>query len=90
MTHLLRPTTVLFPPEVSEAYFWHCNSDAALSVITQIRPYLVIKTVQADLAIDTQKRLRVPALKADRTWQQEHRLQMKELNRRGGVPVETE
>jgi hypothetical protein len=69
--------------------YWHCNADAAYSVLQQIRPFLKIKGEQADLAIETQERLRVPGLKADRSWQNEYRLRMKELNRRGGVAVDT-
>ena len=67
----------------STAYHWQVNSEGAESVIKQIRPYLIIKQVQADLALETQARLRDPALKADRTWQSEYRERMKALNRRG-------
>jgi hypothetical protein len=64
-------------------WFWRCNADAAESVLKQIRPYLVLKTAQADLALKTQERLRNSALKADRTWQEEWRQKMRALNRRG-------
>jgi hypothetical protein len=64
-------------------FMWYCNADAAESVLRQIRPYLRIKAVQADLALETQARLRDPALKADRTWQEEYRQRMKSLNARG-------
>lgn len=65
------------------SYYWACNSDAAYSVLTQIRPYLVVKTAQADLAMETKERLQIPALKADRVWQMETRDQMRLLNKRG-------
>jgi hypothetical protein len=64
-------------------WFWRCNADAAESVLKQIRPHLVLKTAQADLALKTQERLRNSALKADRTWQEEWRQRMRALNRRG-------
>jgi hypothetical protein len=48
-------------------------------------PYLIIKREQADLALATQERLRHPAFKADRTWQEEWRQRMKQLNARGPV-----
>lgn len=67
----------------SETWFWRCWGDGALMVLRQIKPYLVIKGEQASLAIDFQERLRIPALKADRTWQQDYRLNMKAMNRRG-------
>lgn len=76
-----RPETAL-----NKASFqWWCNADAAESVIKQIHPYLIIKKTQAELALETQERLRNPQLKADRLWQAEYRLRMKALNRRGPV-----
>jgi hypothetical protein len=63
--------------------WWQANSEAAETVLRQIRPYLIIKAEQADLAISTQERLRDPALKSDRTWQEEYRVRMGYLNRRG-------
>lgn len=66
------------------SYSWRCHGDGAESLIQQMLPYLLVKREQAELALDLHVRLRVPALKADRTWQQEYRLRMKELNRRGG------
>lgn len=64
-------------------HWWQANAEAAESVLRQIRPHLKIKQEQADLALSVQERLRVPALKADRTWQQEAIAQMKALNKRG-------
>lgn len=66
---------------------WHCDSQAAESVIEQIRPYLKLKMAQADLALRFQERRRVPALKADPTWQEQYRQQMQALNRRGPAPT---
>lgn len=70
------------------SYFWRCNSDAADSVIRQIRPYLIVKAEQAELAILTQDGLRDPARKSDRSWQEDAVLTMKALNRRGPRPAE--
>ncbi len=66
------------------SYFWACGGDSAKTVLQQIRPYLKLKQVQADLAIEAQLRLKEPALKADRIWQMEYRERMKLLNKRGG------
>jgi hypothetical protein len=65
------------------AYSWRCHGDGAESVIQQVKPYLRIKPVQADLALSHHAALRDPARKSDRTWQQANLLAMKELNRRG-------
>lgn len=62
---------------------WWCSAEAAESVIKQIRPYLKIKPAQADLALETQERLRNPSLKADRSWQTDYIERSKTLNRRG-------
>ena len=63
-------------------WMWNINSEAAESVLIQILPYLHIKRAQAELAIETQTRLRDPALNADRTWQAEYIVKMKTLNAR--------
>jgi len=65
------------------SYAWRCHAEGAEELLTQIRPYLIVKAAQADLAIETQQRLRDPALKADRSWQSEYRERMRMLNRRG-------
>lgn len=67
----------------AQSWIWHCDGEQAESVLRQIRPYLVLKQSQADLAIETQERLRDPALKADRSWHDEYRQRMKALNLRG-------
>lgn len=69
------------------SWFWRCNADAAESVLQQIRPHLVVKSAQADLALQTQKQLRDPALKADRSWQLECLDKMRALNKRGPLLV---
>lgn len=73
----------LYSENRRQTWFFYCNSDAAISIIEQILPYLKIKSEQAKLAIETQRRLRIPALNADRTWQAEYIRQMKAMNRRG-------
>lgn len=62
------------------------NSQAALSFLEQVLPYLHIKAEQAQVAIDFQQRLKVPSLKADTTWQFEARERLRILNQRGPQP----
>lgn len=64
-------------------YSWVVSSGSAASFVIQIQPYLIIKAAHAALALDACERLRIPALKADRTWQAEWRLKMQALNKRG-------
>lgn len=64
-------------------WMWVVNGDGALSLLTQIEPFMRIKRPQALLAIETQERLRDPALKADRAWQDDYREQMRVFNQRG-------
>lgn len=65
------------------SYAWRANAEAALTLLTHIKPYLVIKQRQAELAIDTQERLANPMFHADLTWQNDYITRMKELNKRG-------
>lgn len=67
-------------------WHWNCNSESAELVLRQIRPYLKIKTEQADFAMTVQEKLRDPAQKADRSWQKEAHEHMKFLNRTGPRP----
>jgi hypothetical protein len=71
----------------AESFGWQCNAEAAETVLNQLRPYLIIKSDQAEMAVAFQERLRDPALKADRSWQLEWRAKMKALNRRGRRPA---
>jgi hypothetical protein len=64
-------------------WIWHVNGEGAESLLKQIAPYMLVKAKQAAIALDFHGRLRIPALKADRTWQAEWRLRMQALNRRG-------
>jgi hypothetical protein len=66
-----------------DSAWWTCNAEAAEHVLKQIRPYMWMKTEQADLALETQERLRDPKLKADRAWQAEYVARMKAMNARG-------
>lgn len=70
-----------------QGYGWWTNGVSATTLLKQIRPYMHIKTVQADLAMEAGARLRNPTFKAERSWQEDFRSQMKELNRRGPVAV---
>ena len=65
------------------AWQWDLNGDGVASLLVQIRPYLKVKAVQADLAIEAMERLRDPVFKADHTWQDEWKEQMRKLNKRG-------
>lgn len=66
------------------SYSWRAHGDGAASVIRQVRPYLRIKPVQADLGLTHHEALRIPARKADLSWQRENLAAMKLMNRRGG------
>jgi hypothetical protein len=70
-------------PKWKTGHTYQINSHAAHSVIQQIRPYLIIKAKQADLAIATYEGLNDPNRKSEKAWQVEAYMQMKELNRRG-------
>lgn len=65
------------------SYTYQINSHGANSIIQQIRPHMVIKARQADLAMEAYRGLNDPLKKSDRTWQTEAYEQMKQLNRRG-------
>lgn len=71
-------------PRHSDSGTWQANAHAAEGVVAQIRPYLVIKAEQADLALDFQHRRLQPELRADKEWQEAYRLTMRKLNARGG------
>ncbi len=71
------------PDKHKVSHWFQANSEAAESLLRQIQPYLIVKAQQTALALDFMERIRVPALKADRTWQLEYRAKMKALNRRG-------
>jgi len=70
-------------PNAKQGYFWRCSSQAAETVLRQVLPYMIIKPAQTALAISFQERLRDPAFKTDRSWQQEWMKQMKAMNARG-------
>jgi len=62
---------------------WLVNSQAACSILEQVRPYLRIKAEQADLAMAFQRKLKVPAEKALKEWQEQWRQRLCLMNRRG-------
>lgn len=70
-------------PKHKPSGMWHVNSQAAASLLEQTRPYLVIKGEQADVAIEFQRKLKVPAAKAEKEWQEQWRLRMRAMNARG-------
>lgn len=67
----------------AQRWEWWVNGDGAESFARQMLPYLKLKPEQAALGIAFQERLRDPKFKADRSWQEEWRLRMREMNRRG-------
>jgi len=72
-----------YSPLHKKGWTFSVHSQAASSLLLQLRPYLKIKTSQADLAMSFFDRLCIPQLKADRVWQSDWRMQMKTLNQRG-------
>jgi len=70
-------------PKHEHSGMWLCNSQAAASVLEQVVKYLTIKKEQARMAIDFQRKLHIPAEKAQRDWQHQWRERMKSLNLRG-------
>lgn len=64
---------------------WLVNSQAAQSVLEQVEPYMIIKREQAQLAIEFQKRLKTPAEKAQKEWQEQWRQRLRAMNARGPV-----
>lgn len=65
---------------------WKTQGEAAEGLLKQILPYLIIKRRQAKVGLMFQRRLRNPALKADRLWQMVWLGRMKEMNARGIKP----
>lgn len=59
------------------------NSDAAVSLLEQLLPYLHIKKERAELLIGTRKRLRDRALACDPTWMEDALTKMHLMNKRG-------
>lgn len=70
------------------AYHWQVNSEAAISVIKQIEPYLIIKKNQAAVAMDFQEKLSDPQWKSKTEWQIRYLDLMQLLNKRGPDSVE--
>lgn len=77
-------------PKHASVWSWWCNGDAADSFTRQLIPYLRLKRAQAELGVEFQERLRDPALKADRSWQEEYRQRMSAMNKRGPIAGESD
>lgn len=78
-TYRLSPST-----ERHKAGFaWRAHGDGAQTLLRQIRPYLIIKSAQADAGIDAHERLKNASDKADHVWQEEAARHMKHMNARG-------
>jgi hypothetical protein len=67
------------------SYVWNAVSEAAVTTLSQLLPFLLVKEARAELAIDFYQRRMDPAQKADLSWQNEYRERMLALNRRGPV-----
>ena len=67
----------------SETWFYRCFSEAAETLLQQIRPHLKIKGEQAMAAIEVQSKLRDPSIRMDRQWQIEYVERVKLMNKRG-------
>lgn len=70
-------------PNHKEGHHLQLNAEAALSLLEQIEPFLIIKKEQCALAIEFHHRLQDPQSKADRQWQYKSRETMQRLNKRG-------
>ena len=62
---------------------WLTNSRSAQSIIVQIRPHLIVKPAQADLALEYWERRHATQDDSDKSWQEHYRLRMCALNKRG-------
>ena len=69
-------------PRWAPVWRWWANGESAESLTRQLMPYLRLKRRQAEIGIAFMERIRDPALKADRQWQEEWRVEMKTLNQR--------
>ncbi len=63
---------------------WWCSSDAAASLLEQLRPYLVVHASEVDAALEIQRGRRDPKLRRDAAWQRRARERMRAL-----APVDT-
>lgn len=64
---------------------WITSSEAAVSVLTQLLPYMRVKRDRAELAIEYQVGLKDAARRADVEWRERYRAEMLRLNKRGPV-----
>lgn len=62
---------------------WQAHGDSAASIAYQILPYLVIKQRQAELLLETHRRIQDPKLKMDKVWQNAFKAEMHRLNQKG-------
>lgn len=64
-------------------HYWECNGAVGVAVLAVVLPFLRIKRVQAELAIEVDGLRRATPFGGDRSWQQDYRERMRFLNRRG-------
>jgi len=70
-------------PKHKTNHFFQANPHAAISIIKMIKPYLIIKQKQAQLAIETYDKLSNSIHRLDKSWQTVALKEMKTLNMRG-------
>lgn len=64
---------------------WITSSEAAVSVLQQLLPYMRVKRARAELAIEYQVGLKDARNRADLAWREGYREKMLKMNKRGPV-----
>jgi endogenous inhibitor of DNA gyrase (YacG/DUF329 family) len=67
----------------AESFYWQCNSKAAVSVLRQIEPYLILKREQANLAIRVQELHEARAFWDNPDLRDQFLTEIRRLNQRG-------
>ncbi len=76
-------------PKHKPCYIWIVTCRQALTVLSDIEPYLKIKKLRVQIAIEYQKRRRLgrrPLSEEERAVDEAQRIVMSQLNKRGLVP----
>lgn len=72
------------------SFQWNCTTRAAVTLLSQIEPYMRIKKDRAQLAIAFHLSLETPAGRLNVAQQETYRTQMMELNHRGPINIALE
>ena len=67
-------------------YQWKTHGDAAESLLTQLKEYLIIKLPQCETVLQFQSQMLDPAKRVDKTWQIEEMAKVKAMNQRSTKP----